>query len=561
MKCVLMGSYCAACPNNHIRLLNPHIDSNAFPVYFATEFVDQGKSSGYMGVSSFGFGGSNARGDIWSRALGGPRNTNPGTPLLCLNEDRIRIWSEISKQSMPEAADKGRMGDAQNSLENFDDAYVTGQVYDENDTFYLIGSYNGWTKAEKMTFLEESQSFVFAFPLGETCVEQFQMIVNKNEYFKVFPATKMADQDATILGPGIAPAGHNWVLDGRPQGLQSGTVFLITLQWDVESNQRRLTWEPSNDESVLELAAELPAYRHRYSIISSWTIWKPMEIQAARGVGPGVFETTVKIGMQRQEEFRFLRDADKMQAIYPARQRLSETDDTMPTWTWTPKGLVTVAGSAESLGFPKAGEEFTPEQLTKMKAIRPRSTLEELASRGFIAGGANQSVPVCGPDHRGYDKSFMVSGTMGDEVKITLRMADGDISVTTASAKTGTKTWTNQQAASRKKYFVTSTWNNWGFTEMHSEPAVEGGGRVHYLKARMPEEQMVAFQIVADEDTTQTIHPEMALTDQLLSQAMGPDANGEGLYWGMYVARGAVVEIKLDLSQIDKRKVVTWIMT
>merc|ERR1719414_1024159 len=93
MKCVLMGVYCTACPNNHIRLLNPHIDSNAYPVYFCTESVDQGKNSGYGGVSSFGFGGSNARGDIWSRAMAGPRSVMYDTPLS-LKVDRILEHAE-----------------------------------------------------------------------------------------------------------------------------------------------------------------------------------------------------------------------------------------------------------------------------------------------------------------------------------------------------------------------------------------------------------------------------------------------------------------------------------
>lgn len=69
MKCVLMGCFAASAPNLHLRLLNPHIDDAAYPVYFNSEFVDQGKETGFFGVSSFGFGGSNARGDIWCRAL------------------------------------------------------------------------------------------------------------------------------------------------------------------------------------------------------------------------------------------------------------------------------------------------------------------------------------------------------------------------------------------------------------------------------------------------------------------------------------------------------------
>ncbi|CAJ1422977.1 unnamed protein product [Effrenium voratum] len=61
MKCVLMGIYAASAPNLHLRLLNPHIDDAAYPVHFNPEFVDQGKETGFFGVSSFGFGGSNAR--------------------------------------------------------------------------------------------------------------------------------------------------------------------------------------------------------------------------------------------------------------------------------------------------------------------------------------------------------------------------------------------------------------------------------------------------------------------------------------------------------------------
>merc|ERR1712217_211392 len=72
-----MAMFATACPGIHLRLLNPHIDANGYPVLFNPESVDQMKPIGYLGVSSFGFSGCNARGEIWGRASVGPRNTLP----------------------------------------------------------------------------------------------------------------------------------------------------------------------------------------------------------------------------------------------------------------------------------------------------------------------------------------------------------------------------------------------------------------------------------------------------------------------------------------------------
>ena len=50
------------------NIINPHLNTEAFPVYFDTEHVDPGYSTIYSGVSSFGFGGTNSRTDAYGYA-------------------------------------------------------------------------------------------------------------------------------------------------------------------------------------------------------------------------------------------------------------------------------------------------------------------------------------------------------------------------------------------------------------------------------------------------------------------------------------------------------------
>jgi len=73
IKCCLMLQFSTGAPNDHCRELNPHLDVEGFPTTFETEVVDFGANSGLTGVSSFGFGGTNARGDVWGHAHHGAR--------------------------------------------------------------------------------------------------------------------------------------------------------------------------------------------------------------------------------------------------------------------------------------------------------------------------------------------------------------------------------------------------------------------------------------------------------------------------------------------------------
>jgi len=81
IKSVLMIiNGCTTC-DPHINCLNSHLDVNGYPVIFANEMMDGTHAYLQGGVSSFGFGGANTRGDIWARVLKGPHAKGKETIL------------------------------------------------------------------------------------------------------------------------------------------------------------------------------------------------------------------------------------------------------------------------------------------------------------------------------------------------------------------------------------------------------------------------------------------------------------------------------------------------
>ncbi|CAK9081738.1 Phenolphthiocerol/phthiocerol polyketide synthase subunit C ((Phenol)carboxyphthiodiolenone synthase subunit D) (Beta-ketoacyl-acyl-carrier-protein synthase I) (Phthiocerol synthesis polyketide synthase type I PpsD) [Durusdinium trenchii] len=77
VKCVLILLH-SACPANvHLRVLNGSLDTEGFPCFFGNELADVGLNSQHLGVSSFGFGGTNARADLWGFCQEGPRSLEP----------------------------------------------------------------------------------------------------------------------------------------------------------------------------------------------------------------------------------------------------------------------------------------------------------------------------------------------------------------------------------------------------------------------------------------------------------------------------------------------------
>lgn len=64
-KCIVMLRAAGITPNQHLRQLNANFTLAGFPLQFSMESCETGLHASLTGVSSFGFGGTNGRSDLW----------------------------------------------------------------------------------------------------------------------------------------------------------------------------------------------------------------------------------------------------------------------------------------------------------------------------------------------------------------------------------------------------------------------------------------------------------------------------------------------------------------
>lgn len=165
------------------------------------------------------------------------------------------------------------------------------------------------------------------------------------------------------------------------------------------------------------------------------------------------------------------------------------------------------------------------------------------------------SVPVCGPDDDCHGKSWVIRGPHGEAVLVRIRFSKSETIVTTISDAKGSKTWRSARGSSYHEYYVSGTWNSWGFGLM--TPDVRGLP-VHRCRAVLGPSGSEEFQIVTDRDWARTLHPADREAGLGASELLGPDDRGTDLNWRISGVPGETFEVVLDLSQPDRTRIVTW---
>ncbi|CAK9053852.1 Hypothetical protein SCF082_LOCUS29307 [Durusdinium trenchii] len=203
-----------------------------------------------------------------------------------------------------------------------------------------------------------------------------------------------------VVGPHADGKGKYWMIDGRDEEVPAGSVYRVTLHWGA---RLRVAWQRemsilSRGISTKELVGA--EARHRYFVLGTWTSWTCFEMSPTE---PNCFETTLRIGMSGMESFRFLRDQDEEQAIYPAK-----------------------------------------------------NALDADASQVFVRG----------PDELCNGKSWQITGKYGEQVSICLQIVDAIITVDVRSNMGSRWTATGVTGPARHSYWVMGSFNNWTQEQM-----------------------------------------------------------------------------------------------
>lgn len=290
-RCLVMLLAMSGAPNLHLKSINPHIEYMGYPALFIQEPADCGCKTGISGVSSFGVGGTNARGDIWARSVLGYLASDivmPVRKLAFMNSIHNRI------------KENGKPGPS------------------VSDEIFLFGSWNSWTEMTEMENTKEGE-WTACVTLGDCQRERFRVVLNRIPHMAFYPASDEADQGAQVFGPDWEGHENSWVIDARMDGCPTHGIYQITFSWGFSyetGEYRQISWE--RVESVPESLPYVDGrnHRHSYWLAGTWTSWKPRRMLDNQQ--ELVHQGSAVIGHHGYEEFQILRDQDWKQVLHPA---------------------------------------------------------------------------------------------------------------------------------------------------------------------------------------------------------------------------------------------------
>jgi hypothetical protein len=503
-------------PNLHLKSLNPHLTVEGYPVMFTTEITPWGQNSGYCGVSSFGIGGTNARGEVLGRCQRGPEETNVRFTPVDLQKvaDYITVpcprclgpMNYIDGVAVPKPAGKEKYKpshireDGDYSLCSRCYAAAGGEfrygteirgMRNPDRPIHIRGTWDAYAECPQMDKID-SGTYAFYIALGETRCEQFHLLMDKFTNFAIYPVRDMADQHVRIQGPDNGGMLNHWLIDGRDDEVPAGTVYQIIFEWQGE--EQSISWAPVTESVPDQVAGQ--GYQHRYSIAGSWTSFALQDMEAS-GKADGLYEATFKVSQYKREEFHFVRDADPEQRIYPATQLL------------------------------------------------PEST-----------GATSSAAPVRGPEQWGKGKNFRILAAENDVVTVQLRIQDAHVTVT-AKTPLRTTSWTSTEGWGRQTYYLAGSFADGG--ELVPMERGDTPGTFTYRLVMTDMEEY--FQILADADDSRVMLPQQENAGSGEGFLDGPRAlmpGEEPRYWAVRGWPGATFSIVLNMKEQDRRRMVTW---
>eukprot|EP00931_Biecheleriopsis_adriatica_P076930 TRINITY_DN5058_c0_g1_i1.p1 TRINITY_DN5058_c0_g1~~TRINITY_DN5058_c0_g1_i1.p1 ORF type:complete len:1261 (+),score=269.89 TRINITY_DN5058_c0_g1_i1:124-3906(+) len=522
LKCVAMLMAGTCPPNAHLGQLNPHLAVNGFPCFFDTEAINACLNSALTGVSSFGFGGTNGRCDIWGAARFGPNSCGK---LLHDEVDQLytvcpvtlgkidHITGEPLTKSKTSRGNKKRADILRDEFASYDVsryAYSGGFRYrrhdlpetTEKDEFpqqsnvYIRGSWNGFAQLQEMD-RDGDNLFTSIITLGEERYELFELCMDEKIELAFFPAAHRAGQKIAVEGPKENKEQRRWLIDGRDEEIPAGTVMQISFKFSLQERMEVCWKEVSDKRRVLALPQQ-----HSYHVLGGFSRWQAQAMQCDSDNGQQEWSAKFRLGQRGREEFQIWKDADKHQAIYPA--------------------------------FPRAS-----------------GSIEEAR----------------GPDEFGSQRFFQVQGRPEEEVQLFLSICDGKVMVKTRTATKSTREWESIRGWARHSYCLIHP-SGGQPVPMMLHPQRPGVFTCLDTMGQDFDSVMGAyahaFQVAVDGDPRWVFHPRgagggLSGEDIVERPAAESGSSSSAVPFIMYSPTPKrTFQVTLDLLTEDRRKTVTW---
>jgi len=267
--------------------VNPNLETEGYPVFFQQELCDTTFSTTFIGVSSFGFGGTNSRADVYGRCLYGAANTG-----------NVWTYERMESRSLAYAHGLRNTYKGYNKLSE----KVVSQV-----PISIIGSWDDFENVADMK-QEEPGCFTYRFTLTDTRRACFQLCMAGNRSQRLYPAVDEASSTALICGPGSSGRedNHKWLIDGRNDAAHEGTKYCITFKWQGEKS---ISWA-SEGEGDQKIPTK------EYFIFESSARGEPRKMSCC-SEEDGLHEGEFAINAEGKARFRIQCADESEQAIYP----------------------------------------------------------------------------------------------------------------------------------------------------------------------------------------------------------------------------------------------------
>lgn len=527
LKTILSMTRSVMAPNVHFRVLSKNISSfafvgGAFRGFFPSEACDHIVSDYAIGgVTSFGYGGTNCRSEIWApgRRVRDPvAQANQGRrgiridrfstgksiypralrhldcitvscpaclgPMCWLCSEALPCNGSGEKHHCSMVREDGASYDVCSNCYtgSYSIGSVVGEPLDPECRVFMKSTASSWAEEE----MEEVSPGIYVglILLGEARAEQFHLLLEGEGGRAIFPIARKADQSARVLGPEHNIEDLNWFIDGFQEGAPVGAVYQVKLEWGT--TRRSVSWRAIDVGEFQRAMLGGTGDEHFYSIAREANDWKPEKMQRAED-DSDFWEWNGALSTG-EELFRFLRDGDHRQVIYPQQARSGGTD-----------------------------------------------------------------CPIMGPDEDAGERGWLIKGEERDQVSVRLRVVDGCTTISLKGPGSTKKSWQSTRRPPEERYLLTGSWNGWRMEPLLRDEDFQS---LHRLRFRLGAAGRGNFQIATGPGECTRLYPAIAHGRPGREELCVGD-NPDGLCWEAVGPPGQTMEIQLDLGAHNLRDIVS----